>query len=300
MILRNNEVRIETTSLCNAHCTICPREKMTRPKVVMPLEHFMFLVDQAKELGAQTVSLFGHGEPLTDKVLEEKVQYCREKGVQTFITSNAGLLTEKRANRLIDAGLNHIRFSVHGFEDDYERVHRGLKWDTVLENIEYFIYNKGPCAVSISVIPMHGETVDDIRDFWESRNVDYLEVWRPHNWCYGKSHRMLKAIKRKKTCGRPANGPIQIQADGKMIVCCFDFDGRMEVGDTYWDNLEDIIKGHKFNFIREKHARGDLSGLICDRCDQLNIEDETPLLYSSRDITRTVGKTSSTKFNMEA
>jgi hypothetical protein len=273
---------------------------MTRPKVVMPLEHFMYLVDQAKEMGAQTVSLFGHGEPLTDKVLEEKIEYCREKGVQTFITSNAGLLNEKRAKRILASGLNHIRFSVHGFEDDYEKVHRGLDWATVIENIENFIYIKGECKVSISVIPMHRETVEDIRDFWESKNIDFLEVWKPHNWAYGKSYRFLKPFKRKNTCGRPANGPIQIQADGKMIVCCFDFDGRLNVGDTYWDNIETILKDTRFDIIRERHARGDLSGLICDKCDQLNIEDESPLLYSSRDATRTVGKTSSTKFNMEA
>jgi hypothetical protein len=44
---------------------------------------------------------------------------------------------------------------------------------------------------------------------------------------------------------------------------------------------------------------GDMTGLICEKCDQLNIEDESPLLYSSRDATRTVGKTSSTKYQME-
>jgi molybdenum cofactor biosynthesis enzyme MoaA len=300
MILRNPEVRIETSALCNASCVICPRDKMTRPKVVMPLEHFMYLVDQAKALGAQTVSLFGHGEPLTDKVLEEKIEYCREKGVQTFITSNAGLLTPRRTKRILDSGLNHIRFSVHGFEDNYEKVHRGLKWDYVIDQIEWFIRYKGDCKVSISVIPMHGETVEDIRDFWESKDIDFLEVWKPHNWAYGKSYRFLKTFKRKTTCGRPANGPIQIQADGKMIVCCYDFDGRMVVGDTYWEDIETILKGAAFDVIRERHNNGDLSGLICGKCDQLNIEDESPLLYSSRDETRTVGKTSSTKFNMEA
>jgi hypothetical protein len=297
MKLINPEIRIETTSKCNANCIICPREKMTRSKCVMPLNHFMDLVDQGVDIGATTVSLFGHGEPLTDYVLEEKINYCRENGMTTFITSNAGLLDNKRTRNLVDAGLNHIRFSVHGFNTNYEKVHRGLKWDVVIDNIMYFISFKQSCKVSVSVIPMNNETEFSIRDFWESKDIDFLEIWKPHNWCYGQLHRKIE--QRKRTCGRPDNGPVQIQADGKMIVCCFDFDGKMVVGDTYKNSIKEILNGKQFAFIRDKHAAGDMDGLICQGCDQLNIENESPLLYSSRDATRTVGKTSSTKYQME-
>jgi molybdenum cofactor biosynthesis enzyme MoaA len=299
MKLINPEVRIETTARCNASCTICPREKMTRPKVVMPIDHFMYLVDQAKSLGAETISLFGHGEPLMDFVLEDKIQYCSENGLKTFITSNAGLLIKKRAHRLVNFGLDHIRFSVHGFKENYEKVHRGLEWNKVIDNINYFIDNKNGCKVSISVIPMHRETVDDICYFWESKDIDFLEIWKPHNWCYGKDFRLIKSMRRKRTCGRPENGPIQIQSDGRAIVCCFDFDGKLVVGNTYEEDLENIIKGARYNEIRQQHRDGNLAGLICETCDQLQTEDENPLLYSSRDETRAVGKTSSTKFNME-
>jgi radical SAM protein with 4Fe4S-binding SPASM domain len=296
MKLRNPEIRIETTAKCNANCTICPREQMTRPKAIMPLSHFMDLVDQAIDIGADTISLFGHGEPLTDYVLEEKIDYCRENGLSTFITSNAGILTYKRAKSLINAGLNHIRFSVHGFYGDYESVHRGLKWDTVIENIANFINNKRKCKVSISVIPMAGETEKTIREFWDTKNIDFLEIWKPHNWCYGQNNRQVN--QRKRTCGRPESGPVQIQADGKMIVCCFDFNGKMIVGNTYNNTIEEILKSKQFDFIRDKHAAGDMEGLICKECDQLNIEEVSPLLYSSRDASREVGKTSSTKYKM--
>jgi len=102
----------------------------------------------------------------------------------------------------------------------------------------------------------------------------------------------------KKTCGRPLNGPIQINADGKMMVCCFDFDGKLTVGDTYKDSIADILKGDKFNEIREKHRTGNHTGTICEMCDQLN-EDDDPLIYSSRDPDREIGKTSSTKFKLK-
>ena len=172
MKLRNPEIRIETTALCQAKCVICPREKMTRPMATMPLEHFISLADQAKDLGATTISLFGHGEPLMDRSLEDKIRYCKELGLSTFITSNAGLLNPIRIKKLIYSGLDHIRFSVHGFWDNYEKVHVGLKWETTRDNIDYFLAHRNGCQVSISVIPMYGESITVIRDFWENKRKD--------------------------------------------------------------------------------------------------------------------------------
>jgi len=167
MKLINTEVRIETTNRCNAACVICPREKMTRKKTTMGMGHFKSLVDQCKDLGAETISVFGYGEPLTDKTLVEKVAYCSEKGLKTFITTNASLLNTIPAYGLLKAGLSHIRFSVHGTFDNYEKVHRGLVFTDVLRNIGNFIQaNKTrfdhSCRVDVSVIPMTSDTATQI------------------------------------------------------------------------------------------------------------------------------------------
>ena len=82
------EVRIETSSKCRAKCTICPREKLTRKKMVMPLGHFADLVSQVSALGAKTISCFGYGEPMEDDAIQEKVRYCSGLGLDTNITTN--------------------------------------------------------------------------------------------------------------------------------------------------------------------------------------------------------------------
>lgn len=300
--LVNPEVRIENTNRCNARCIICPREKMTRPQVTMSQEHFENLVDQSVELGAKTISIFGYGEPLLDKGIASKVRVCTDKGLETFLTTNAALLTDGTTKELIKAGLRHIRFSAHGFNDSYEYVHWGLKWRRVSSNIANFIsindkeYGHS-VTVSLSVIPMFAEPLSRIRSYWE-KQVDYLEVWRPHNWVDGRSYRGLTVMRLKKTCGRPASGPIQIQADGKMIVCCFDYNGKLEIGDTNFKNIKEILEDKELKYIRKSHETGQIENLICNTCDQLNIEAESPLIYSNRDKTRAVGKTSSTKFNL--
>jgi len=271
---------------------------MTRAKTTMPVGHFKYLVDQCKGLRADTISVFGFGEPLLDRTLIEKISYCTEQGLKTFITTNASLLNIDMTGLLLNAGLSHIRFSAHGTFDDYEKMHVGLKFADAWCNIANFVYiNENrfnhACKTDVSVIPMHGETIESIIKFWE-KIVDDIEIWKPHGWAGGRSYRELK--RRLKSCGRPFNGPIQIQADGKMIICCFDTNGELTVGDTNKESIEDILKGERFNEIRRKHASGDLSGLICERCDQLNFEDTSPLLYSTID--NEINKTSSTKFKL--
>jgi hypothetical protein len=273
---------------------------MTRPKMIMTNKHFAKVVDQAKELGAKTISILGFGESLIDKDTIWKVQYCSNLGLETFITTNASLLDIDTAFGLISAGLSHIRFSCHGIEQNYDKVHKPLKWDKVSRNISNFLamnrikFNSST-IVSVSVIPMHNESVYGIRQFWEKR-VDYLEIWRPHNWVDTLPYR--EGRKSRKTCFRPFNGPLQINADGMVMICCFDFDGEMVVGCTHSQTLEEIIKGTPFRNIRERHTRSDFEGLPCESCDQLfeYAEDEHPLLYSNRDKQRRIGVTSSTKF----
>ncbi len=293
MKLINPEVRIENTNACNASCIICPREKMTRPKAFMDQAHFENLVDQAKDLGATLISVFGYGEPLLDKGILNKIQYCTDQGLETFITTNASLLNLNMAYKLLDAGLSQIRFSVHGLAIYYRAVHRGLEYKDVIRNIANFAainrQDKIGCRTQVSVIPLNNEPIDLIKSAWDGFE---LEIWEPHNWTDGRNYRVVK--KDKKTCGRPHRGPVQINADGKMMVCCFDFDAKLTVGDTYKNTIKEILKSDAFNSIREKHETGDLKGLICDTCDQLT--DYNALIYSNIDPDCKMDTTSSAKF----
>jgi MoaA/NifB/PqqE/SkfB family radical SAM enzyme len=267
----------------------------------MPYGHFRKLVEQAVELDAKLISLFGYGEPLMDGGLADKIALCTLHGIDTFITTNGAMLTEKRSTQLLEAGLKKIRFSVHGMGDNYEKVHRGLQWDKTFDNIVNFLaINEVEffkrCRTATSVIPMHGECHYLFRVLWEGK-VDELEIWKPHNWGNAKEFRDSRP--KKNTCGRPWKGPVQINADGTMMVCCFDFDSKMVVGDTYKDSIETILKSEPFEKIRWLHKNNLHKGLPCEFCDQRNEYEESPLLYSNVDPECEIGKTSSTKFKLE-
>lgn len=298
MKLINPEVRIENCSICNAFCTICPRDKLTRPQMIMSFDHFKKLVDEAASLKARIISVFGYGEPLLDPNIATKVAYCFQRDLKTFITTNGSFLNKRMITGLIGARLSKIRISMHGSGENYEKVHRGLSFKRFTENLAAFMELNGAGNIQseLSIIPMNGESVESIRKQWEG-TLDHLEIWKPHNWAYGKNFRV--PVREKKTCGRPFTGPVQINADGKMMVCCFDFNAEMEVGDTHKNSIEEILNGDRFNKIREKHKSGKLTGLPCETCDQLNEYEESPLLFSTKDKTRGINKTSTNKFELK-
>ena len=265
---------------------------MTRKKCTMSQGHFRGLVDQSKKLGAKVISVFGYGEPLMDRNIAKHIKYVTDSGLESFITTNATLLTLSKTLALLDSGLTHIRFSVHGLGKEYEDIH-GFPYSETLTNIFNFIgvnRKKYNCKVDVSIIPTTS-SVEQIREFWEDR-VDDIEIWEPHNWASAKCLRKTK--KTKRTCGRPERGPVQINADGSVMVCCFDFDAKLTIGDTHCESIKDILTGAPMREIRRKHASGDLRGLVCDSCDQLS--DHNPLLHST--IGGNVGDTSTIKFRL--
>lgn len=296
------EVRIETTNKCNAHCVTCPREKMTREKLDMPFGHFISLANQAKDIGAKMVSVFGYGEPLMDPGIVDRIEYCTNIGLETFITTNAALLDVETTNGLVAAGLTHIRFSVHAIKSkDYEKIHRKLKAENTFRNIQNFLAinsKRGKCVTHVTCMPLNGESVEDFKNKWLD-SVDHLEVWRPHNWASGRKFRQTDKPERV-MCKRAFTGPIQILADGSMVLCCFDYDGVLSIGNTYQKTIRKLLANNavleKYRF---RHINNDLNGLPCENCDQRFKYDESPLLFSSEQEDKSLNRTSITKTSLD-
>ena len=300
--LINAECRIETVNFCNGACTICSHDKMTRPKGIMSDLFFKELVTQAKKMEAKLISPFGFGEPLFDPTLKDKIQICTNFELETFITTNGSLCFRDRILSLFDAGLNHLRISVHAItQENYSKIHLHLNWDQLITNIFYILQMKYAfpnIRVSIIVIPMHGESVDQVKNFWEKTfGIEDIEIWKAHNWGETKNYR--RASKKKlKTCGRPFRGPIQIEWDGTIIPCCFLTDNELTLGNVKGRSLKDVLLDYPYQELREKHEIGDLKGLPCESCDQRFIEEQPVLLYSKHNPDCNINKTSSLNFDL--
>lgn len=306
MIPKNNDMRFENTTRCNYKCIICPRDKLTRKIETMGFELFKKLFDRIIRETTQydTLTFPGMGEPLLDKTLNKKINYAKRKksGLLLLILTNGFLLTPRRFRELEDLGVTSIRVSFYGSDSEsYSKVHginnKGV-FNKVLGNLVEIsrIKTSTKLLLTFNVVGSSNEyCVEEWIRFWKDK-ADLLEVWRPHNWVDGVNYREIQKVKLK-TCGRPFKGPLQIQVDGTVNMCCFDFDGKLTLGDLKTQPLRDIFSSALYKKIVSCHTIGNFkgSGLICEYCDQRNRYRSDIMIYNSKfDVGERIKMTSTT------
>jgi len=288
--LLHPEVRYEVTDHCNATCIMCPRDKHVdgREHGIMDQAQYERSIDEVAELGAQKVVLTGFGEPLLDKRLEKKIAYAKGKGLSTYFITNASALTAARSQRLIEAGLDEMRVSFYGMRmETYNAVMQGLDFERtkakVLEFLRLRDEMRAKTRVQMSYLELaenRGDTAAFL-DFWEPR-VNALEIWKPHNFGDGRDYRQRLDDSQKTTCGRPENGPLQIQWNGEVIPCCYDYNNQIILGNAFETPVLEILNGPKYRLLRYSHRMKKFALFpYCDQCDQLLPRGDA-LVYTNR------------------
>lgn len=290
--LQHPEVRYETTDYCNATCIMCPRDlhKEGRAHGVMSLDQYKRSIDEVAGLGAKRIVLTGFGEPLMDRTLDEKISYAKSKRLNTYIISNASLLSKKRSRSLIESGLDEIRVSFYGMRPDtYNVVMEKLDYQKTLRNLLDFLdirselgSKKPKLQVSYLVVPENERDTDEFRSFWEER-AEAIEIWKPHNFGDGRSYRERhNDLNVKNSCGRPQNGPLQIQWNGEVIPCCYDYNNQIILGNAFETSVLDVLNGTKYRILRVAHRLKYFRLFpYCNQCDQILPHSEA-LVYSNR------------------
>jgi pyrroloquinoline quinone biosynthesis protein E len=131
---------------------------------------------QARALGAAQIGFSG-GEPLLRDDLEELVQEARQMGYYTnLITSGVGL-TDTRAKRLKDAGLDHVQLS---FQDSTRELNDFLSHTKTFElkkRVAQIIKQHDWPMVMNCVLHRHNlPHVDKIIDMALALEAEYLEL----------------------------------------------------------------------------------------------------------------------------
>lgn len=304
MIPESNELRLEVTTKCNYNCIICPRDKLTRDIETMGIDLFKYIFDKINSETTQynTLTFPGLGEPLLDETLDDKIIYAKKLGYTVLTLTNGSLLTVDRFKRLEEIGVDSIRVSMYGNNpESYNAVHgtnnTGL-FQRIKENLTEISRIKSCTSLLLTynvVNECNDTDMESWIEYWKDK-VDLLEVWHPHNWVDGRSYRSVQQEKAK-TCGRPWKTPLQIQVDGTVNMCCFDFDGKLLLGDLKTQTLEEIFGSLIFKKILKHHTTGNYkgSGLICENCDQRNLDKSDVMIYNSKfDISERVQQVSTT------
>jgi MoaA/NifB/PqqE/SkfB family radical SAM enzyme len=233
--------------------------------------------------------LTGFGEPMLDRHLEEKVAYATRRGLSTYFITNGSALTPKRSLRLMEAGLSEMRVSFYGMRPEtYNAVMQGLDFHRTMKGILEFLRLRDEMGshtkvqISYLELPENKSDTQAFREFWEPK-VNAIEIWKPHNFGDGRDYRFRdQDISHKTTCGRPENGPLQIQWNGEVIPCCYDYNNAIVLGNAFETPVLDVLNGEKYRMLRHAHRAREFGMFpYCDQCDQL-LPHADALVYTNR------------------
>jgi MoaA/NifB/PqqE/SkfB family radical SAM enzyme len=269
-------VNIESTSHCNAKCLTCPHPYHERLQGIMDDDLYIKVLDESIALGVKKIHLQNFGEPLIDRKLPEKIKMAKDRGIDTVkIISNASALTEKKSHQLIEAGLDEIKISFDGLSKEvFEKVRVGLKYEKIAGNLEGLIRIRGEMGRSNPKVQLMFVSIKENEfeetgfvDRWKGV-VDRVDVTRAHNWG-GSDHVAGESDPKNKSgfqCMRLWQ-TFTVLWDGRVSICCVDYEGSEIVGDMRTDTMHDIWHGARLAQIRDWHTRGEFGKVpVCGNC----------------------------------
>ena len=182
-------LRISVTDRCNLRCIYCmPPEgvELVSHGDILSFEEILLAVRAAVALGIDKIRITG-GEPLVRSGVVELVSMIAAvEGVKDISMTTNGILLDKFAEQLVDAGLNRVNISLDTLK--YERFKEITRTGTLADALKGLQSAKaaGLNPVKINMVPMRGINDDEVIDFaqmtitsgWHVRFIELMPLNR--------------------------------------------------------------------------------------------------------------------------
>lgn len=225
-------LRISITDRCNLRCVYCMPAGGVRPvehREILRYEEIIRVVKVAAALGVKKVRITG-GEPLVRKNVTYLVTSLRKiTGVEDLTLTTNGVLLEKYAKELADAGLNRVNISLDSLKPErYGAVTRGGEIASVIRGIEA-AEKAALLPVKINMVPIRDLNADEIEDFAamtlhtsrQVRFIEFMPIGAGNLWSHKRCISTDEIKKRVEMMG--ALSPVRLRRDGPARY--FRFDG---------------------------------------------------------------------------
>ena len=302
--LNLKRIVMEVFGGCNYTCQMCPQTNPGRGASwtrKMPLAQFENILDQiVPKYGLPQINLEGSGEPTMAKDLPLYIQAVKKRGLKCFMYCNGARLNGEFMTKVIDAGIDFIRFSIIGYNRE-----KYLKWmnvdnfDLIISNIKeinkYIKKNKSKCEVSTYHLITDNYNLENEIKFYKDNVISKLDVksyiWKMHNWSGNFSNPNPRKKSERKSCGRPFAPEITIRAGGSrgrvaaLVPCCQTLGPPNEeksiLGHLDNQTFEEVYFGEKYETLRKAHKNKEFDKIdYCKDCDFL-YEDPEVLVWSN-------------------
>jgi MoaA/NifB/PqqE/SkfB family radical SAM enzyme len=241
---------------------------------------FEKIIKEVSSLRRKPVThLHGFGEPLLDKLLAERIQLARTSGIQrTYIVTNASLLLPETSRKIISAGLDKMKISFYGTdEESYNNTMKRLNFKVTFQNIKDFLRirkemkRENPRLI-LQYLPneTNNAKTAEFRSLWspliDSNVGDCLNVSSLHNYGGGRAYNPL-GKKIVSVCYFPWTS-MSVLWDGRVVTCCMDSNGVQVLGDLNSQSVREVWNGPVLSGVRNNFRKLDYSKYpVCLSCD---------------------------------
>ena len=197
-----HDLRISVTDRCNFRCTYCmPKDVFDREYRFLPhgnlltFEEIERLTGVLVSLGVRKVRLTG-GEPLLRRDVEGLIgRLARIGGVEDLTLTTNGTLLGRKAEALVDAGLQRVTVSLDAIDDATFRAMNDVDFPVarVLESIDVAAA-AGLSPVKVNMVVKRDANENAIEDMASRfrgtdhvvRFIEFMDVGTSNNWRMGE------------------------------------------------------------------------------------------------------------------
>lgn len=283
-------INIEISDICNYDCVFCASSKFIEKNGLIDDELAVRLINEAYENGTREICFHINGEPLTNPRMEKYVELAKKLGyTYIFMTTNGALANLDRMKRLVEAGIDSIRFSINSLADKYKLIHGGGSYELVIKNlndlVDFVKENNKKVIVGISVVETKytsedckkirkkfRKLVDDITVFKVNDDAGQCELNRK---LMNENSEGLSSVK-EIPCPIPFNS-CYITRNGYLTICCGDKRNYMAVADLNKTSLVEAWNNDLATEFRKRMIEGKINASLCYNCIFNKNEKVNPL-----------------------
>jgi len=268
---------IESTSICNLKCVMCPYPIMGRENEHIEISLYERIIEEASG-HVEFIWLQLFGEPLLNPNIYKMIDFAEEAGIRVGVSTNATRLTEKASRALLESRLSVLLVCMDGAtKQTYEAIRVGASFEKVKQNVRRFaelkkeIPSRLKATMQMVEMELNSNEKSQFQLEWKDAGFDNVLI-KPFAVWANQSPELVQFGAQQRpgvegVCSEPWVG-MTVQADGTVVPCCNDYSGRNPLGDLKTQTLREVWNGSEMRKLRSMLADpySDRTGTICHLC----------------------------------
>jgi radical SAM protein with 4Fe4S-binding SPASM domain len=271
--MKFHRVYIEITNVCALSCDFCPSKSSSVR--VMDLTLFEKIV-QELEGKTKEIALHVMGDPLLNKNLCCYLDIAVRFSHKVSLTTSGFYLKLHDKSTLLHDAVGQFNISLNSFNKNAKKLSLKRYLEPIFELIDYKLERNGCEFINLRLWNLDADNSDAAFNelICNALNDRYgIKIDQNNNRIAKKvlvhfdrlfNWPSLDAPVTENTKCYGLNAQLGILSDGRVVPCCFDYEGLVLLGDANNENIEKIL--HRSATMANALKNGIITEELCKRC----------------------------------